>query len=113
MSVSWIEKRRSPRINAKVPLRYQIRGKPEYSSAISGNLSISGLGFINDQFIAPNNCLNIEINLPAQVINAVGRVTRADSLRGSDRYCLGVEFLEMDRRQKSALSDYLGKRIGS
>ena len=109
MSINWIEKRRSPRINLKVPLRYQVRGKPEFNSAISGDISICGLGFINDRFISPQNYLNIEINLLPEVINTAGRIVRADSLPRSDRYRLGVEFVELDFRKKQFLSDYINK----
>ncbi len=112
MSVNWTEKRRSPRISIKAPVRYQIRGKPEANNAISGDISIGGLGFINDRFIAPDNCLNLEINLSPQMINTTGRVVRADSLPRSDRYRLGIEFLELDYQQKQFLSGYISKHTG-
>jgi len=113
MPVSWTEKRRSPRISIKVPLRYQIRGRPEFSSAISGDMSIGGLGFLNDEFIAPNNWLNIEINLLPEVISTTARVIRSDSLPRSDKYRLGLEFSGMDYRQKRFLTDYINQRRSS
>jgi len=113
MPVNWTEKRRSPRIYTKVPLRYQIRGKPESSSVVSGDISVGGLGFLNDSFIAPNNYLNVEINLLPQVVNATVKVVRSDALPRSDRFRLGTEFIEMDYRQKQILSDYITQHESS
>lgn len=107
MLANWTEKRRTPRVNIKVPLRYQIRGKPEFNNAISADISSGGISFVNNKFVAPNNYLNIEISFFAQVINTAAKVIRADSLPHSDNYRLGVEFLELDYRQKQRLSGYI------
>ena len=113
MLVNWIEKRKSPRINLKVPLHYQVRGMPEINSVVSGDISVSGVGFVNDKFIVPNNYLKLQINLLPEVVSLSGRVVRADSLRSSDRFRIGVEFVEMEYSQKQALSDFISKRTGS
>ena len=110
MSANWTEKRRFPRISIKLPLRYQIRGTPEFNRASSADLSIGGLGFITAGFIAPNSYLNIEINLSPRIINATARVVRADSLRRSDSYQLGVEFCKLGYQEKQLLSDYINQQ---
>jgi c-di-GMP-binding flagellar brake protein YcgR len=109
MPVNWTEKRRSPRINVKIPLRYQIRGRPEFNSAISGDISAGGMGFLNDGFIAPNSYLNVEINFLPEVIGATAKVIRSDAMPRSDKYRLGIEFLSMDYQEKQFLTDYINQ----
>lgn len=110
MPLNWTEKRHFRRINVKVPLRYQIRGRPDFNNAVSNDISAGGMGFLNDGFIAPDNYLNIEINLLPEVVNATAKVIRSDALPRCDKYRLGIEFLGMDYRQKQFLTDYINKR---
>jgi hypothetical protein len=101
------EKRCFPRIKIQTPLRYQIRGTPEFNNAIGDNISLNGIGFITDKFIVPSTNIMLEINLLSWALTPVGRVVWSSPLPHSDRYRLGVEFIELDPNQKNYLTDYI------
>ncbi|MCM8780723.1 MAG: PilZ domain-containing protein [Candidatus Omnitrophica bacterium] len=101
------EKRRNPRLRVHLPLRYQIRGTPEYSNSLCEDISLGGLSFINDKFIAPSTPLKLEINVLSRILSPQARIAWAAPLAHSDRYRMGVEFLEISPQEKNYLSDYL------
>ncbi|MBI5144693.1 MAG: PilZ domain-containing protein [Candidatus Omnitrophica bacterium] len=102
------EKRRFPRIKIEVPLRYQIRGIPEMHHTIANNLSVGGLGFFSEQFIASSAILMLEVNILSRMLNLIGRVAWASPLSHSNNYCMGIEFLELGTREKEYIQDYIG-----
>lgn len=110
MTNYWEEKRRSPRLKLTVPVRYQVRGKPKSNNVLTENISLGGIGLIDEKFIPPATTVMLEINLPSKVLNPVGRVTWSAPFPHSDRYHSGIEFLELDPDQKRHLSDYLNMR---
>ena len=105
-------KRRFPRIRIQTPLRYQIRGSPEFYNTLVDNISVGGLSFINTEFIRPSANLNIEINILSRILNSTGRVSWASPLPHSDRYKLGIEFVDLDPIQRHYLSDYIDIQRG-
>lgn len=105
------EKRRFSRINIRAPLRYQIRGKSEFDHAISDNISVGGVSFVIDKFITPLTLLMLEINFMSRTLSPVGKVIWSAPLSHSDRYKLGIEFLELDSRQKHYLADYINVNL--
>ena len=102
------DKRRFPRMKIRVPLRCQVRGAKESNSVLTDNISLGGLGFVNDSFIAPSTNLMLEVNVLLNVLNPIGRVTWASPLPHSDKYMLCVEFVEIEQEQKRYLEDFLG-----
>jgi hypothetical protein len=112
MAMTSQEKRRFPRLELSLPLRYQIRGIPEFNNAVSDNFSVGGVSFINDKFIAPNTALMLEINILSRILNPVGRVVWSYNVSRSDKYKLGIEFLELDPADKNYISDYIDMLTG-
>jgi hypothetical protein len=112
MAMTSQEKRRFPRLELSLPLRYQIRGMPEFNNAVSDNFSVGGVSFINDKFIAPNTALMLEINILSRILNPVGRVVWSYNVSRSDKYKLGIEFLELDPADKNYISDYIDMLTG-
>ncbi len=110
--VFWEEKRQSPRVKLRTPVRYQVRGTPEFDNVISDNISRNGVGFINNKFIAPNTILMLELNVLSRVLKPIGKITRSEQLARSDRYSLGVEFLELNKNEEHYLADYINLRTG-
>lgn len=100
-------KRRFPRIHIQSQLRYQVRGSPEISNTVADNISVGGLSFIGNSFIAPLTNLNLEVDVLSRILNITGKVAWASPLPHSDRYRLGVEFVEFDEMQERYLSDYI------
>lgn len=111
MEAQLEEKRRFPRIEVHTPLRYQIRGAPEFTNAISNDISIGGLGFINDEFIASKANLTLEFNILSRVLNPIGSVVWSSPLPHSNRYRIGIEFLELNEKEKKYLQDFIDMQM--
>lgn len=101
------DKRRFLRVKLQAPLRYQLRGKPDFASSIAENISIGGLSFSNDKFISPNTLLTLEINVLRRLLRSTARVAWATDLPYGNRFRNGVEFLEIDDSDKKYLADYI------
>ncbi|MFA5410331.1 MAG: PilZ domain-containing protein [Candidatus Omnitrophota bacterium] len=106
------DKRRFPRVELKTPLRYQVRGSPESNNCVSDDISVGGIRCINNGFIAPSTNVMLEINLLSRVLNPVGRIAWASPLAHSERYRLGIEFIELGDSEKNYLSDYINMQRG-
>lgn len=106
------EKRRFPRVALKVPLRWQIRGRSEPNDTINQDIGLGGISFVNEQFLATNIFVNIQLNLAAQIIKAAGRIANVSFLPYSDKYRIGVEFLDFEPNDKKFLLDYINAQAG-
>lgn len=112
MPARWGEElRRFPRISLKTLLHCQIRGKAEGNFTITRDIGLGGISFINEGFVAPNTCVNLEINILSRIVTTAGRIVRADSVPFSDKFKFGVEFIELEPLQKKHLSDYINMRL--
>ena len=78
-----------------------------FNNTIINDISLGGLGFTNNEFIASNTTLAFELDILSRVLRPIGRIAWSSSLPHSDRSRLGVEFLELDPRDKNYLSDYI------
>jgi len=107
MAGNFQEKRIYPRIALKTPLHYNIRGKAEFSNVVTNDISLGGLSFTDDKYIAPLTDMMLEIKILSRIINPVARVSWSSPIPHSDRYRLGIEFLELDPTKRSYLSQYL------
>jgi|WetSurMetagenome_2_1015567.scaffolds.fasta_scaffold516349_1 hypothetical protein len=107
MALFSYEKRQSARIKFSSPLRYQIRGNSVVNNAVGDNISLGGMAFINECSIPRFSTVMLEFNILSQRIQPVGQVIRATPLPHSDRYQLGIEFVEIDPNQKNYLEKYL------
>lgn len=105
------ENRRFPRIKLRIPLHYRLRGTSEFDNVSSEDISLGGLRFTNNRFIPPLSNLSLEINILSRVLSPTGRVVWSTPLPHSDRYNLGVEFLDFHPDEKKYLADYIDIRI--
>jgi len=105
------EKRSFPRLSLKTQLRYRIRGLTLFNNAISDNLSLGGMSFINDGFIPPQTAVSLEIKVLSRVLNPIGKITWSQPLAHSDRYRIGVQFQELHPLERNFLSEYLDMQI--
>ncbi|MCX5710507.1 MAG: PilZ domain-containing protein [Candidatus Omnitrophica bacterium] len=111
MIIKEENKRRFPRLNLHAPLRYQIRGDPHFDNAVSDNVSVGGLSFTTDAFLAPDTKVMLEFNVLSRVLHTIGRITWASPLPHSYRNRLGVEFLEVAEEDQKYLTDYIDTRL--
>lgn len=113
MPISLEEKRRFPRIKLSCLLHYKIRGIVTlFNNTISDNLSLGGISFVNNKFIASKTLIMLEINILSQILKPLGRIVWSSALPHSDKYRIGVEFLEMDHQEKNYLKDYIDMQMG-
>lgn len=101
------DNRQFSRVKLQGPLRYQIRGTPEFNNTVLNNISLGGLSFNNNKFIPPNTLLTLQVDVLSRILNPIGRIAWASSLPRSDRYQFGIEFMEMDEAEKKYLNDYI------
>lgn len=102
-----IEKRRFPRLDLSLPLHYKLRGCSEAGSSLTKDISIGGIRFITDRYIKPSTDIMLEINILSRVINPIGRIRWAQSLPHSNRYNVGLEFIQLAPEDKNYLSGYI------
>lgn len=112
MATAFAEKRNFPRIKLRTPVRFQIRGMPRFNSTISDDISLGGLGMVNNDFIAPQTQVMLEINVLSRILRPVGTVAWSYPLSHSDRYRVGIKFLELDPREKTYLGDFIDMQRG-
>lgn len=101
------EKRRSPRVKLYTALSYRVRGTSDVQNTVSRDISLRGMALVNDKFISSETLLNLEIRVLSRVLSAVGKVAWVSPLPYSNRFRIGVEFLEIGPEDKWYLSDYI------
>lgn len=106
------EKRIFPRVRIHTPLRYQVRGWPQHYNTLSKDLGLGGISLTHDKFIARNTPLMLEIRLLSQVLHPIGKVRWAQHLPFSERYHIGIQFVEFEAKEKRFLSDYIDMQKG-
>lgn len=89
------------------PVRIQARGAERFSHTVGEDVSETGLGFINDDFIAPSTSVMMEIEVLARVLHPIGKIVWASPYPHSNKYRLGTEFIEFDSDERKFLSEYV------
>jgi hypothetical protein len=93
------------------PLRCQVRGSPNFSNTSSENISLNGIGFNHNEFIAPLTLVMLEIQLLSRVLRPIGKIAWSQPFSHSNKYHFGAEFLELDSSEKKYLSDFITMKI--
>lgn len=101
------ERRGFTRIKFSTPLRYQIRGLAEFNSTVTSDISLGGVSFVNNKFISLATPVMLEINVLSRILRPAGKVAWSQSLPHSDRYRLGIKFLELNIQEKNYLQDFI------
>ena len=106
------ERRKQPRIEAHVPVRYhKLRdgaGDKEASS-ITRNISKNGLRFRTTEFVSMACRLIVELDIPVftKPIKAISKVAWIRKSPSGDDYEVGNQFLEMSKEDKALISEYI------
>ena len=101
------ENRSFPRLSFHSKIRYQFRGKPDFDSAISRDISCSGLRLTNEQFIPTSTLVMLEINVLNRILTPVGKVVWSMPLAHSNRNQTGIEFVEFNPIEQNYLKDFI------
>ncbi len=110
-TVNKKENRCFSRIDFRSKIRYQLRGKPDFDSAITSNISYGGLRFNNDRFIPASTPLMLEIKVLNRVLRPIGKVAWSSSLGHSNRNQMGIEFIEFDKLERNYLGDFINMQL--
>lgn len=86
---------------------YQLRGSPEGKNTLSEDISVGGIAISEDKFIPPQAVLGLKINILSRVLSPVGRVSWLVRQPHSARYRIGIQFVELELKEKEYLSDYI------
>jgi PilZ domain len=105
------ENRSFPRLKFHSKIRYQFRGKPDFDSGISSDISCSGLRLANEQFIPTSTLVMLEINVLKQILRPVGKVAWSMPLAHSNRNQTGIEFVEFNSAEQSYLKDFIDMQV--
>lgn len=107
MAIKPKDKRCSPRITLRTPVRCQIRGEAEFHNSLCENISLGGLSFVGNKFIVPKTPVMLEVNVLSRILHPVGQVVWSQPLPHSNRNRLGIEFLELDPQENNFLKDFI------
>ena len=101
------EKRHFPRINFKAPLHYQIYGSWESRDTSAEDISVGGIGFINQQFLVPGSIIRLAFNVFSRHVRTTGKIAWSQVMPHSDRYRVGIEFQDLDAKAKKDITDFI------
>jgi len=107
MKLNQEDKRRFPRIKLKTPIYYRVRGKQEFNHSLTEDISEGGVALTNEGYIAPFTNLMLEIRILSQILAPVGRVAWASPIAHSNRYRVGVEFMQLEPQKTDYLREYI------
>ena len=125
------ERRRFPRLNDRIIIHYRYTEKKnaDMGNAIKGfskNISAGGLMFESDRSIPAQAIFNLEIYQPLrnsneQIISIPAlakvkwkvRIDNTNEDKGSNKYRIGAEFLEIDAGERNAIAKYVKGKISA
>jgi PilZ domain len=105
------ENRCFPRLAFNSKVRYQFRGKPDFDSGISNDISCGGLKLTNEQFIPPASLVMLEIKVLNRILRPIGKVAWSQPLAHSHRSQTGIEFVEFNSAERNYLKDFIGMQM--
>ncbi|MDD5633677.1 MAG: PilZ domain-containing protein [Candidatus Omnitrophica bacterium] len=107
-----IEKRRYPRVDVHIPVKYYKLGNPAESgktSVLTKNLSEGGIRFEAPEFISRACRLILELDMPmfTKSIKAISKVAWIKKGTAAEDYDIGNKFLEISKEDKELVSQYV------
>jgi len=104
------ERRKSVRVGISFPIECRVlpeRKKIFYT--VTKNLSMGGIKILTEEFFPKEKTLKININLINEIIEAKAKVVWCNKEPYSERYQMGLCFLEMNKKNKDQLKAFLEK----
>ncbi|MEK6727519.1 MAG: PilZ domain-containing protein [Candidatus Omnitrophota bacterium] len=111
MLSNFKEKRNFTRFGLRTPVRYQIRGQPQFDNTISNDISLGGISFTSNGFIPLQTPVMLEVNILSKVLKAIGKIAWAQPIPHSYRNVMGLEFVELPHEERAVLSNYLNTKL--
>ena len=111
MELTENNKRIHPRIPLKNALHWKVRGKATFDNCLTENVSLGGLGFNADTYMAPQTILMMEFKLLSHMCNPVGRIAWVNPIAHANRYHYGIEFIESNATQQENLKQFISMQL--
>lgn len=104
------ERRKFIRIPEDSPITYEIMDNPKIGDFFTDNISQGGIRFFVHHFIPVKSLLRIKFFLKKITFyfEAVVKVAWVRKVAHSDRYEIGVEFIDIPQKAAEHLIDYIG-----
>ncbi|MFC1807081.1 PilZ domain-containing protein [Candidatus Omnitrophota bacterium] len=107
------ERRRAPRINARIPLQFKDIQRPieTYTGSLTKDISEGGTQFISSEFLSIFTRLLLEVSVPSfsRPVKAISKVAWIQKIPRSNQYNVGVQFMDMTEEDKRQLSSFISK----
>lgn len=107
------ERRRFPRINARLPLQYKDIQRPieTYSGTLTRDIGEGGIRFIANEFLSIFTRLLVEASIPSfsRPIKAISKVAWIRKIPSGNQYDVGVQFMDMTEEDKKHLTSFIAK----
>ena len=65
------------------------------------------MGLVTDRFLAPDTLLNLEFSVLQKFFSVYAKTKWISSVPSSDNYHFGLEFLEVQPKDREHISDYV------
>ncbi|NQT90327.1 MAG: PilZ domain-containing protein [Candidatus Omnitrophica bacterium] len=107
------ERRRFPRVGARVPLQFKDiqRTIETYSGTLTKDISTGGVRFTSNEFLSIFTRLLVEASVPSfsRPIKAISKVAWIRKIPRSSQYDVGVQFMDMTEEDKKQLGSFISK----
>ena len=101
------DRRRSSRIGVSFPVECRFLPRRDYFYTVSKNLSLHGVKIISDNFLPKGDSSKVSINLVNRIVEMKAKVVWCSKERLSERFSAGLEFVEINDRNKKMLAEFL------
>ena len=105
------EKRKYPRLNSRIPMRYRKieTSTQEFQGSLMKDISEGGTRMTISEFLPLNSKLAMEIPLMPgrRPVKGVSRVAWVAKAGFSERYDVGVEFVELDQEDSMQIAKFI------
>ena len=103
------DKRKHRRIDVSFPVECSLLPQRKYFYTVSRDLSLGGVKILSDVFLPKDNPFKLTINLIDKTLDIKAKVAWCNRERMVDRYSVGLEFAEVNQRNRKDLTYFLDK----
>lgn len=94
MAVFLKEKRKFTRFPLRVPLKFNLGSSNLPRNTVSVDVSESGVKALANDFIKASSTVRLELDLNPSRLTFTGRIAWAQRVTHSDKYHIGLEFIQ-------------------
>ncbi len=116
------DRRKCERLNTELDVKYNLIPslKPDFSTN-ARNISKSGISILIYEILPKGSLIDMEVSVPnsKEAIKLKGKVAWCEGCSGTERFdkdgkrifIVGIEFMDTDKKQREALTEYIHRHI--